>query len=507
MVHVARGEVNLQNETLSWSFPIKRPHAGIPIANGTQGLLVWGQGETLNFTIAHQGFWDHRGGHPVSENGTFLELKQLLAQQEQEKVKAMFSNVKSPDQPSKFQQLGGGRLVLTLPKGWLLTEAILSLQTGLVTIYAKNQHGVIQKIKVSQAITKNFARIELPPTLSHRVGMKLISAYTLSEDAYKARGIVHPDTINNGDEIGLVQHLPADPALVIFVKHHNRAIWINTTICPDNEVEQARKVIFPIVKTMEAEIAMWWKSYWASVPMVNLPDALLQEIFEYGLYMQAICTPEHGVACSLQGPLLEDYQMPPWSADYHWNINEQMIYWPSLSTGRANHQKPLWDLLKTMLPSMQQAAKQFYGIDNGLMLPHATDDLGKLSGSFWAGAIDAGCLAWMAQMAWDYYRFTGDTTHLKTIAYPLLSGAFYTYNAMLTDTLVNGQKQYALPVTVSPEWRGSQFKAVGRNASFQLAALHSVCKILPEASGLLNVPTDPKWADVDLNLPSYSTVN
>jgi hypothetical protein len=46
---------------LSWSFPLPRPHCGIALGNGTQGVLVWGD-EFLCLTVARAGFWDHRGG-------------------------------------------------------------------------------------------------------------------------------------------------------------------------------------------------------------------------------------------------------------------------------------------------------------------------------------------------------------------------------------------------------------------------------------------------------------
>ena len=48
--------------------------------------------------------------------------------------------------------------------------------------------------------------------------------------------------------------------------------------------------------------------------------------------------------------------------------------------------------------------------------------------------------------------------------------------------------------------------AWGKNASFQLAALHAICRILPDAADILGKDIDPRWSDVDLNLPPYATV-
>jgi hypothetical protein len=184
-----------------------------------------------------------------------------------------------------------------------------------------------------------------------------------------------------------------------------------------------------------------------------------------------------------------------------------MIYQPLLASGQYEHFRPLWKLLAANLPQMKATGKQFFGVDGALLLPHATDDKGHVSGKFWAGLLDQACVAWMGQMAWQYYGHTGDTNHLRSLAYPLLVGAFEGYRAMMTDSIgTNGQHLFKLPVTVSPEWRGSQMSAVGANASFQLAACHSVCRALPEAARALGLPVDPRWAEVVLGLPAFALV-
>ena len=48
--------------------------------------------------------------------------------------------------------------------------------------------------------------------------------------------------------------------------------------------------------------------------------------------------------------------------------------------------------------------------------------------------------------------------------------------------------------------------AWGRDASFQLAALHRICRILPQAAAAMGKAVDPRWADVDKRLPAYTTI-
>ena len=38
------------NKSITFSFPLERPHCGVPMANGNFGALVWGK-DTLNLTV------------------------------------------------------------------------------------------------------------------------------------------------------------------------------------------------------------------------------------------------------------------------------------------------------------------------------------------------------------------------------------------------------------------------------------------------------------------------
>lgn len=268
-------------------------------------------------------------------------------------------------------------------------------------------------------------------------------------------------------------------------------------------VDELRDI--PVWKIIQEDVD-WWDQYWKDVPKINLPNPFLQEIVNYGLYKQAIATPEHGIACSLQGPFNEEYQLPPWSNDYHYNINIEMIYMPTLATNQADHLKPVWDMIRDMMPLLKENGEHFFGQEGAIMLPHAVDDKGTVVGSFWTGTIDHACTAWMAQMAWLNYRYTMDEEILKTVAWPLLNGAFEGYWAMMEEKRnKDGSKSLSLPVSVSPEFKGSRLDAWGRDASFQLAAAHMIAEILPRAAEVMGEGVDDRWENVTENLPRFTT--
>jgi alpha-L-fucosidase 2 len=141
------------------------------------------------------------------------------------------------------------------------------------------------------------------------------------------------------------------------------------------------------------------------------------------------------------------------------------------------------------------------------MLPHAVDDRGHVVGTFWAGTIDHACTAWMAQLAWLHYRYTLEEDILREVAWPLLNGAFNGYWGMLEEVAApDGSKRFSLPVSVSPEYNASAMDAWGRDASFQLAALHMIAGILPRAARALGEPEDPRWTQVRERLPPYTLI-
>ena len=114
--------------------------------------------------------------------------------------------------------------------------------------------------------------------------------------------------------------------------------------------------------------------------------------------------------------------------------------------------------------------------------------------------------AWMAQMAFRYYRYSGDEAFLREAAYPLLVGAFNGFWAMSeTRTDENGNTRLSLPVSVSPEYGEGGPGGWGRDSSFQLAAWHCVARLLPGAAARLGEPADPRWERVTEELPLYTT--
>ncbi len=516
-------------QRLVWHFPITRPHTGILLGNGTQGLMVWGGGRQLNITIGRAGFWDHRGGNEFTAKTTYQDVKRLLQAGDYDGIKRAFAIPKTGDQGFGHpQQLGGGRLEITFRDTVTLTKAYADFRDGRVDIRMNERatgNGSSKGffLMINQSPDQEITEIYGSTGLIEQV--RLVPAGDATGPRLGEVNIAEPSPFSESGVNGFVQTLPTDQPLTVAYRQLTYqdlsygAIYIATALGDDQKKRLVDKLLsygndpgnVNAVALRKSNIK-FWQDYRASVPSITLPDPVLQEIVDYGLYKQACVTPPQGVAATLQGPFMEDYQIVPWSNDYHFNINVQMIYWPALATNRLSHFEPLWTMMRGWMPTLRQNGESFFGRKGALMLPHAVDDRCRVVGTFWTGTIDHACTAWMAQMAWLHYRYGLDQPDAKQVlsemAWPLLVGAFEGYYAMLEEVpdSVTGKKRFSLPISVSPEYGGDGPNAWGRDASFQLAALHRICRILPEAAKAMGQPIDQRWADVDKRLPPYTTV-
>lgn len=484
--------------SLRWHLPLERTHTGIPLANGVQGLLVWGT-DRIVVTVGRTGFWDRRGGNPFLSKTTFRELKELLQAGDEAGLLKVFGSNHDTRGQVRPHQIGGARVEVAVPDGYAVSGAVLDMAEGLIRMeISDGEHR--EEVHIRQAAGAELARVDLPE-VCRRSSYVIRPAWEWIGETMAAQGCKPPRQWSNESEKGMVQELPEDPPLVLRVRDAGDSLLIATAVGPEAEAE-TRELLAGEEEEHWAATRRFWEDYWNEVPAVDLPDPVLQEQMDFGLYVQACCTPPGGLACSLQGPLMECEGLPAWSNDYHFNINLQMIYTPALASNRAEHGQPLWRLVREWLPTLQASGRAFFEDEDAVMLPHSVDDRCHVVGSFWTGSIDHGCSAWMALLAWDYYRYTQDRQFLGELVWPLLKGAYAGYRAMLEK---GGDGRRHLPVSVSPEYKGCRMDAWGEDASFQLAALHAVLRALPQAAELLGEPVNPEWAHIQRETPRYAS--
>ena len=186
---------------------------------------------------------------------------------------------------------------------------------------------------------------------------------------------------------------------------------------------------------------------------------LIELYYQFGRYLLISSSRPGGLPANLQG-IWADGMNPPWSADYHININIQMNYWPSEITNLGELQQPFIDFIDSLRPNARRTAKEVYGM-KGIVAHYTTDPwhftepTGEIVWGMWPMGI-----AWSCQNIWDHYQFGGDTEYLRTRSYPIMKEAAVFCMSWL---VVNPKTGYLVSgPSISPE---NSFKIPGETGN------------------------------------------
>jgi alpha-L-fucosidase 2 len=151
----------------------------------------------------------------------------------------------------------------------------------------------------------------------------------------------------------------------------------------------------------------------------NFDPQLSVLYFQYARYLLIASSRDGTLPPNLQGIWNEDFD-PMWGSKYTININLQMNYWPSLTTGLSDLVSPLHELLKTMATAGSQVAREMYN-SSGTVSHHNVDLWGDSApqdnwpaSTYWPMGQ-----TWLVTHVMEHYRFTGDKAVLADM-YPVL---------------------------------------------------------------------------------------
>jgi alpha-L-fucosidase 2 len=149
---------------------------------------------------------------------------------------------------------------------------------------------------------------------------------------------------------------------------------------------------------------------------------LIELYYQFGRYLLISSSRLGGLPANLQG-IWADGLRPPWSADYHININIQMNYWPAEITNLSETAEPFIDFIDALRPNARRTAKEVYGM-SGIVAHYTTDPwhFTEPTGAIRYGMWPMG-IAWSCQNIWDHYQFGGDMEYLRTKSYPIMKEA------------------------------------------------------------------------------------
>lgn len=491
-------------------FPLDRPHRGLPMANGELGVLVFGSGRTLELCISLASCFDRRYGRRLERPCPYPELVALYDRHDVAPVNRRLaeSATRFPFDGGPAQlhwtssRIGGGRFRLHLRAELAVAE--LDYASGAVLVGTADGG-----LRLDLSLAEDVLLIADPAGLVAAV--EAVPMWDALAHHFAPRGFQPPQRLSGEQQAGWFQPLPADPGMYALLRRCADgwclAAGLSREGMPGSPAAPEREAV-------RRANAAWWSAWWRQAPAIDLPDADLAAFYRLALYKFAAATHPHGKACSLQGPWLEDYQVPPWSCDYHFNVNVQQVYDLALPIGAEGHLLPLFDMLESepYQRTLRANARMLLGIDDGLLMFHALDDIGHQCGGIHAGGVlDFACGGWTALLYWQHFLHTGDQGFLRARGWPFMRGIMRVFEAALEER----EGRLSLPLAISAEY-GCIFPVAidgrlcnqntGRDPSSQLACIHALANALIAAARELGEEPAPRWLEIKRRLPLFTPV-
>jgi len=137
--------------------------------------------------------------------------------------------------------------------------------------------------------------------------------------------------------------------------------------------------------------------------------------FQYGRYLLLSSSRPGGLPAHLQGIWVEN-NTPPWSGDFHADINVQMNYWPSEVTNLSECGTPFIDWVNSIREVRKADTKTQWGKDIRGWTVRCEN--GAFGGSAWLWNPPGS--AWFCQQLWQHYAFTQNKEYLRKVGYPIM---------------------------------------------------------------------------------------
>lgn len=482
-------------------FPLPVMQSGAMLGNGKMGVLLWGEKNILNITLGCGDLWDHTAAGEYEKCPFSRSLK--AKEEGDHEYYRHFQTKIDNGVLIKPNLIPLGRIVIDLgEKGTLLYHEI-HIKEGLTKVYYEAEEGVKTLEFTSDMSCKSglvCKGITSGMTLEVRSSFDLFryekgrapgAHCSLEACNYKA-----PAWYRDEKNIAFCQKMPSDPSFSLLVQ--KREEGFATFVYREREdLAELVKESLPLWEEVLASSRQWWKEYWERIPVIEIPDEDLKEIYYSGLYKYGIMTNIAGPVPGLQGAWLEDDQLVPWYGGYTFDINVQMYYYAGLKAGLFPQVKHMLDMILSWKDRLRKYAKNIFEVENGYYLPLSSDENGMIGLQRYSRQPDPGSAAWIGEIMFDYCMYTNDMKFLKEEVFDFLKGCMECFRAFSRKT-PEGKLEF--PLTTSPEYRDT----TGKNSSYHLAICHRLAGDLMKCAQLLGEKVDPFWKEVEELLPPYS---
>lgn len=494
---------------------------GIPLANGEIGAMIWGTGAPWKVTLDGYAAWETREVGVDPERYNYQWLRRAVAENREKEVwETMFPGSKDRPAgapvPPKVTRLPMPRLEIRFggiaesgPFGSF--RARIHLHEGIargefevhgrkIPWRAWTQNGEPLLVMQFDGVSADSAP-SIRATLDHLdKGAKKI----LSDWGYPAAVMK-----NAGGERVLYQGIPQGGSYAVawHAEHDSRGLTLWVSLVVSGAADSDRKAI-DVIRRSRAEGVdglrrrheAWWADYWR-VSALSVPDSRLENLYYAEMYKLGCSTRPDGWPITLQGLWTLDGRIPPWSGDYHLDMNVEESFWPIYTSNRLDLGFSLYDFFLECLPRFQKNCREFFGFDGawaGCALgPKGMRIHGYPPTEFWPGNG-----AWLAHQYWMHWRYSMDKDFLRGKAVPFMKPFLRTYMNLLEE---GKDGKLHIPLSSSPEYHEGDIRAWTSDPTCDLFLIRFLAKSLLEADDILKLedPEAGRWRETMDRLADY----
>lgn len=484
--------------------PISTWDEAIPLGNGTLGVLLWGEANTLRLSLDRGDLWDERPSKhfvEIRDRFNWATMQQLAANNQMAEFNDIFDSNYDCDAPPT--KLPAGRLEITLDPAQSVEAFELNFATaeGRAKGTGDLETSVfVDAYNISEPVA--MARISGPPIKDIRL---------LSPESVLKLGYPPPQ---RGEAEGLKWFEQTAPdgfsyAVCVGWKSVANITLLAITVATSREGQSPKVVAQLRVEAalkkgydkLLARHVQWWTSFW-SRSHIQLPEPHILQHYTFVRYLYGSASRRGAPPMPLQGVWSADAgTLPPWKGDYHNDLNTQMTYLAYRTSGDFEEGACFLDYLWDLLPTFRQFAKDFYNAP-GAAVPGVMSLAGKPLGGWGQYSLSPTMGAWNGHLFYLHWRHTGDTSFLRKRAFPFCREIGVCLQSLLKP---DAQGIMKLPLSSSPEIFDNTHRAFLKpNSNYDLASMKMLFLALAEMAAEIGDKADSDtWATLARQLGDF----
>ena len=502
-------EALLAQHDLLWEVAATRWLDGIPMANGDIGALAWGDGNPLKITLDKYDAWDTYE-HELTD-ATYADLRRFVDEGRRQEAEDLLACWRIYTEGREPTRLPLPRVEISFDKPFVWQTGRLNL-TNATTRIRGTVDGEPVQLDLFVDTNRNVLVLEFEGAPAH-------SAHAIARwdhlgegtrDRLRRSGFPDPTIVS--DDSGGSLHMKADSGYELALAWTIRdADPSQRDVCfallsnadADDPMSAAGDLCRHEVTTLDAaraEHAAWWRAY-RDRSWLTIPDARLEALYYAEIYKLGCLSRPGKLPITLQGLWTQDGGMPPWSGDYHLDMNVQQSYWPIYAANRLELGEPLYRTFFECVPRWRKQCQDFFGFDgiwSGCAIgPKGERVFGYGTVEFWPGNA-----AWLAHHYWLHYRYSQDEAFLRDHALPFMELAFLTYANLLEP---GDDGKLHLPLSYSPEYYEGRFDGYCSDPNGDLALIRFLTRAIIRSHAVLGTsgPTLERAQEVEANLVPF----